>query len=55
MLADMKTDLGHRGGAGYGTLPLGSLIFNFLSNFVPAARQPSLEVWLHTCKNEDGS
>ena len=38
MVAGMRTDLRHRGGAGNGTLPLGFLIFDFESNFVPAAR-----------------
>ena len=35
----MRMDLGHRGGAGTGTLPLMSLIFDFESNFVPTATQ----------------
>ena len=53
ILAKMRMDLKHKGGAGTGTLPLRSLIFDFESNFVPAARQDGLGRRLNARRYED--
>ena len=55
MVADMRTDLCLPRSAGTGTLPLGSLIFYFLSSFVPVAGKVHVGFWLIGCRYEDWS
>ena len=53
MVGDMRTDLCLLRSAGTCTLPLGSFIFYFESNFVLASGHQGLGLWLNACRYED--
>lgn len=53
MVADTRTGMCLPSSADTGTLPLGSLISDFESNFVSAARRAQVGFWLNGCRYED--